>query len=297
MKKILFGLLILVSYYSSAQETIFNENFGNGGTSSATLRTITTYYAGTAPDTFQSSYPIVYSGEAVVGNSLTGAVTNYGMSNQQTSATLTSSNHTNSSGLGFAVMMNQKNEFIIENINTLNKTNITLSFGLRVGKNSNSYTNYLKLEQSINGVTWTPISFLAPPQNQWALITCTTNLISNQFLKIRFKQEISSTDTAGFGTTSIDDIKITGTALLNISNNNVYSFKIYPNPASNAIIIDCENINNIANQHYTITDALGKIVLEGKLNEVDTTINVEQLSKGIYYLKITGNNVNKFIKE
>jgi hypothetical protein len=39
------------------------------------------------------------------------------------------------------------------------------------------------------------------------------------------------------------------------------------------------------------------VVLNGKFNEVESTINVEQLSKGIYYLKIAGNNVNKFIKE
>jgi len=39
------------------------------------------------------------------------------------------------------------------------------------------------------------------------------------------------------------------------------------------------------------------VVLNGKLNEVDTAINVEQLSKGIYYLKIAGNSATKFIKE
>jgi hypothetical protein len=39
------------------------------------------------------------------------------------------------------------------------------------------------------------------------------------------------------------------------------------------------------------------VVLNGKLNEVETSINVEQLSKGIYYLKIAGNSATKFIKE
>ena len=54
---------------------------------------------------------------------------------------------------------------------------------------------------------------------------------------------------------------------------------------------------SIANQHYTISDALGKIVLKGKLNEGDTSISVEQLSKGIYYLKVSDKNAAKFIKE
>jgi hypothetical protein len=215
-----------------------------------------------------------------------------------TGANLTTSNYLNSTGTGFAVMTNRTNEFKIENINTSNRANIILSFGLRVGKNQNSYTNYLKLEQSIDGVTWTPISFLAPPPNQWAYITCTTKLLSNEFLKLRFTQEISTYDTQGWGTTSIDDIKITGmSSSLNIGNNNIGSFKIYPNPVSNVITIDCGNINNIANQAYTITDALGKIVLKGKLNDGETAINVEHLSKGIYCIKIANNKASKFIKE
>jgi uncharacterized protein (TIGR02145 family) len=75
------------------------------------------------------------------------------------------------------------------------------------------------------------------------------------------------------------------------------SFKIYPNPVRDNITIDCDNLSNIANQPYTITDALGKIILKGKLNEGNNSINVEQLSNGIYYLKVATNKASKFIKE
>ena len=54
---------------------------------------------------------------------------------------------------------------------------------------------------------------------------------------------------------------------------------------------------SIVNQPYTIIDNLGRVVLNGKLNEIETTINVEQLSEGIYYLKVSGKNAAKFIKE
>ena len=70
---------------------------------------------------------------------------------------------------------------------------------------------------------------------------------------------------------------------------------LYPNPTSSIVNINANN--NLANQNYTITDTLGKTVLKGKLNEGDTTINVEQLSKGIYYIKVANNNASKFIKE
>ncbi len=71
--------------------------------------------------------------------------------------------------------------------------------------------------------------------------------------------------------------------------------KLFPNPVVNILNIKAEN--NLINQSYTIIDGLGRVVINGKLNEVESTINVEQLSKGIYYLKISGYSANKFIKE
>ena len=73
------------------------------------------------------------------------------------------------------------------------------------------------------------------------------------------------------------------------------TLKLYPNPVVSVLNIKTDH--NFINQTYTIIDGLGRVVLNGKLNEVDTTINVEQLSKGIYYFKISGNSATKFIKE
>ena len=73
------------------------------------------------------------------------------------------------------------------------------------------------------------------------------------------------------------------------------SLKLYPNPVVN--ILNIKTDNQLINQPYTIIDGLGRVVLNGKLNEVESTINVEQLSKGIYYLKVASNNASKFIKE
>jgi surface protein len=73
------------------------------------------------------------------------------------------------------------------------------------------------------------------------------------------------------------------------------TLKLYPNPVVN--ILNIKTDHNHINQPFTIIDGLGRVVLNGKLNEVDTVINVEQLSKGIYYLKVSGNSANKFIKE
>ncbi len=40
----------------------------------------------------------------------------------------------------------------------------------------------------------------------------------------------------------------------------------------------------------------GRVVLKGKPNGADNTLNVEQLSKAINYLKISDKNAIKFIK-
>jgi uncharacterized protein (TIGR02145 family) len=73
------------------------------------------------------------------------------------------------------------------------------------------------------------------------------------------------------------------------------NLKLYPNPVINILNIKADY--NLANQPYSIIDGLGRVVLNGKLNEVESTINVEQLSKGIYYLKVSDRTASKFIKE
>lgn len=76
---------------------------------------------------------------------------------------------------------------------------------------------------------------------------------------------------------------------------NTIGLKLYPNPVVSILNVSIDS--NLINQPYTIIDGLGKVVLKGKLNGVESTINVEQLSKGIYYLKIAGNSSSKFIKQ
>jgi surface protein len=71
--------------------------------------------------------------------------------------------------------------------------------------------------------------------------------------------------------------------------------KLYPNPVLNVLNVTTDY--TLINQPYTIIDGLGRVILKGKLNEVETAINVEQLSKGIYYIKLSDNNASKFIKE
>jgi hypothetical protein len=71
--------------------------------------------------------------------------------------------------------------------------------------------------------------------------------------------------------------------------------KLYPNPVLSVLNVKVDS--NLISQPYSIVDGVGRVVLSGSLNEVDTAINVEQLSKGVYYLKLSDSNASKFIKE
>jgi hypothetical protein len=99
------------------------------------------------------------------------------------------------------------------------------------------------------------------------------------------------TDPRGFG----KSVRCIKESSLSSTTFNTIGLKLYPNPVVSILNVSIDS--NLINQPYTIIDGLGKVILKGKLNEVQSTINVEQLSKGIYYLKIDGNSSSKFIKQ
>jgi hypothetical protein len=131
---------------------------------------------------------------------------------------------------------------------------------------------------------------------------CTSDASGNVYMT-GYTQSNSGIATAGAhqtanGNNGYNDaflIKFNGLSLGINENINDKLFTIYPNPALSILNINTDY--QLINQHYTIIDGLGRVVLIGKLNEVDTAINVEKLSKGIYYLKVSDRTANKFIKE
>ena len=70
---------------------------------------------------------------------------------------------------------------------------------------------------------------------------------------------------------------------------------IYPNPVKHILSIDFK-YNNI-NCSYLIINNIGKVILEGNLNQNTNELNVESLQNGIYQLIINNYQTIKFIKE
>jgi hypothetical protein len=68
---------------------------------------------------------------------------------------------------------------------------------------------------------------------------------------------------------------------------------VYPNPFTNTLNIEVP----ISNQSsFSISEALGRVVIEGKLTDPDTVLNTADLKEGIYFLTIRINKESKTIK-
>jgi Pregnancy-associated plasma protein-A/Secretion system C-terminal sorting domain len=133
-----------------------------------------------------------------------------------------------------------------------------------------------------------------PTAAQWKSDTMTlvsASVLSDKLLvKFRF-------DCKGGNNFYIDNIQIAQRNKLNINDNFIQEFNVFPNPAMNKIKISSEfKMNSIS-----IFDLQGKLIIESKLNENEAQIDLEQISRGIYTVFVRFENglveVKKLIVE
>lgn len=65
---------------------------------------------------------------------------------------------------------------------------------------------------------------------------------------------------------------------------------IYPNPATDHIIIEFSNQNILINYSVKITNTLGQILLNMPLNSLSTNVNLNNLNNGVYFVNIIDTN-------
>lgn len=85
---------------------------------------------------------------------------------------------------------------------------------------------------------------------------------------------------------------------LTISNQELGSFNVYPNPTKGIFTLESEKNRMI--QQYEIMDVTGKVILNSKVNGSKTEINLTAFEKGIYLVKIhtaNGIEMKKVVKE
>ena len=87
-----------------------------------------------------------------------------------------------------------------------------------------------------------------------------------------------------FGTSSLiktDYIEVGPIGIHETGNKN--NIRIYPNPAKNNLFVEQKNGKYSEIKIYSV---LGKLVYQDNLNEVITEINLKNLNKGIYFVKV-----------
>ena len=78
-----------------------------------------------------------------------------------------------------------------------------------------------------------------------------------------------------------------------IKSSNDVEFEIFPNPSSNFLNIKSTNKTNLK---FSIFSSIGKLVINGELDNVNNIIDLSELEPQLYILKIGGNS-HKIIKE
>ena len=96
---------------------------------------------------------------------------------------------------------------------------------------------------------------------------------------------------AGCDSTITLDLSLDFTGINEFSEDNL--FTVFPNPAQNIINVKADS--KLIGQVYSISDNTGKIVLTGKLNSQNTTIELGNLSGGIYMFSV-GENMKQTFK-
>jgi hypothetical protein len=79
-----------------------------------------------------------------------------------------------------------------------------------------------------------------------------------------------------------------------LNENDLSEIHVYPNPASDKITLTVRE--SLLGESIVIVDQAGRIVLESTVSEVETLLNVGQLTKGLYYIRIGNSGYRKFVK-
>jgi hypothetical protein len=75
---------------------------------------------------------------------------------------------------------------------------------------------------------------------------------------------------------------------------------IHPNPATNKIILDLQQLKNLQNTTVTIYDIQGKLLLQQAILQPQTELNISSYAKGVYVVKVSNDMnsiVSKFVKD
>ncbi|OFX17221.1 MAG: hypothetical protein A2033_00945 [Bacteroidetes bacterium GWA2_31_9] len=194
---------------------------------------------------------------------------------------------------GMKIERTNDNKFVIVGYTNSNDGDISGYIG------NNPMYDYMIIKVDSNGVVeWEKT--LGGSSDEQAVNT--SEVINNKFVVAGWTK---SNDINVSGNHGLEDFWVVKFIDNITSSNSTFSinneFKIYPNPASNEVFIELENVTSTssATRKYKVFGIDGKKVLEGKLETPKTRISTKDLESGIYFIEVNLGNetlINKFVK-
>ncbi len=199
---------------------------------------------------------------------------------------------------------------ITPTVNLDNTNNEIFSFDINVGYWKHDGLTVLTSQDfdgtNVNSATWIDITsnFTIPsaPANGYGVFATGGDYSLDSYngnINIAFKYTGSDPDQTT--TYQIDNVKIVGEVITNITNNKTeLEAKFFPNPTSENLNIKLEG-NMLLN--VKIHNAIGQLVFDKQiLHNNISTIDINSLKKGIYFLQLQNNNneqvtTHKIIKQ
>lgn len=94
---------------------------------------------------------------------------------------------------------------------------------------------------------------------------------------------------------TLDHVYLDNIALVETSGIESYSqitsdITVYPNPATDHVSILFENLETASEPEYQIFDLFGRNLMNGKIMDEETSLNISHLANGIYLLKVVDGN-------
>jgi hypothetical protein len=160
-------------------------------------------------------------------------------------------------------------------------------------KNYNPILTYLAY---YNGTTINKLNFIDQNLGLW-LDDRAPKLSGNYLAWQAFNYSTSYSDNL-----YIADITTLPLVTLNINKNIIsnINIKVYPNPVSDKLKIDIQNVNSLKSTIISVYDTQGKLLLQQTITKQQTELNISDFAKGIYILKVSDTNnttISKFVKE
>jgi hypothetical protein len=147
--------------------------------------------------------------------------------------------------------------------------------------------DYFEVERSRDGINFTPIGKVQGKGN--SKIRQEYGLIDNAPLKdinyYRLKQVDKDGKTTYFKIVAV-----------NMDCFDCEIISIYPNPSSSGIFTIIQNLDKEEGRAFSITNALGIIISEGKINQLSNIIDLSSQPKGVYFFTIRFPKENKVYK-